>query len=152
MGRAIGSVVVGYVVMAVVIMISFTLAWLALGADGSFEPGTYEVSAVCIVMSIVVGLLAAMLGGFVCSAVAKRATPPKVLAAIVLVLGLGLAIPELSGDQVPAERPAEVSMTEANTNAEQPVWLALLNPLIGAVGVLAGARLKNRSQGGSLPA
>jgi hypothetical protein len=34
-------------------------------------------------------------------------------------------------------------------NVEQPIWIALLNPLIGAVGVLAGARLKNR--GGVIP-
>ncbi len=152
MGRAIGSVILGYVVMAVAIMIAFTLAWVALGADGSFAPGTYEVSVVWIVMSIVVGLLAAILGGFVCAAIARSATPPKVLAAIVLVLGLALAIPELGGDRTPAARPAEVSMSEANRNAEQPVWVLLLNPLIGAVGVVVGARLKSRAHNAIVPA
>jgi hypothetical protein len=152
MGRAIGSLVLGYVVMAVVVMMSFTLAWMALGADGSFAPGTYEVSAAWIGMSIVVGLIAAILGGLVCAAVAKNATPPKVLAAIVLVLGIGLAIPGLGGDRTPAERPDEVSMREANTNAEQPAWILLLNPFIGAVGVLVGARLKGRGGSGSGPA
>lgn len=141
MGRAIGAVVLGYVVMAVVVFIFFTLAWLVLGADGAFAPGTYEVSGVWIAMSIVVGLVAAILGGFVCAVIAKSATPPKVLAAIVLVLGLAMAIPELGGE-APAERPAEVSMSEATQNAGQPGWILLLNPLIGAVGVLVGSRLK----------
>jgi hypothetical protein len=144
MGRAIGSVIVGYLVMAVVVFLTFSLAYLVLGSDGSFRPGTYELSAAWIVASIVLSFIAAILGGLACAALARASTPPKVLAAIVLILGLVSAMPVLtrSGDDVATERPAEVSMTQAMQEAEQPVWIALLNPLIGAVGVLVGARLK----------
>jgi hypothetical protein len=31
---------------------------------------------------------------------------------------------------------------EAMQNAKQPAWIVLLNPLLGAAGVLVGARLK----------
>jgi hypothetical protein len=34
-------------------------------------------------------------------------------------------------------------MFDAMSNAIQPVWVALLNPLLGAVGVLIGARMRS---------
>lgn len=36
-------------------------------------------------------------------------------------------------------RPANTTMVDAMAHAEQPVWVALLNPLVGAAGVLIGA-------------
>jgi hypothetical protein len=40
MGRAIGGMVLGYVVMAAIIFVAFTAAYAAMGADGAFKPGT----------------------------------------------------------------------------------------------------------------
>jgi len=141
MARAIGSVVLGYVVMAVAVFATFSIAYLVLGPDGSFKPGTYQVSGLWLVVSIVLSFAAAVVGGCVCAAVARTPTPPKVLAGIVLVLGLVLAIPAMmreSGEPVP--RPESVGNVEAMQNAEQPLWITLLNPLIGAAGVMVGAR------------
>ncbi|MGD8700219.1 MAG: hypothetical protein PVJ43_13065 [Gemmatimonadales bacterium] len=148
MVRAIGSVVLGYVVMAVAVFATFSVAYLLLGADGSFKPGTYDVSTLWLVVSIVLSFGAAVLGGFVCAAVAKRSKPPKVLAAIVLVLGLALAMPTLTGgDGDPMPRPDDVDNVEAMQNAVQPLWITLLNPLIGAAGVLVGARRRKNETG-----
>ena len=149
MGKAIISVILGYVVMAVTVFITFTVAYLVMGADGAFEPGTYDISTPWVVISIVLSFIAAVAGGFVCAAVAKSPTPPKVLAAVVLILGLLLTIPSLTRDEVQAEaRTGEVGNVEAMQGAKQPLWITLLNPFIGAVGVLVGAGLvmRNRKQ------
>jgi len=143
MSRLIRGVILGYLTMAVVIFATFTGAYLALGADGAFEPGTYEVSTVWIVASIVLGLVAAVLGGFVCAAVARNRKAVLALAGLVFVLGIVFAIPVLTADYPgPAERTAEVGNMAAMKNARQPAWIALLNPLLGAVGVVLGGRLK----------
>ena len=148
MGRAIGSVVLGYVAMAVVVFVCMSVAYLLLGTEGSFRAGSYEVSGAWLVVTLVVGLGAAILGGFVCAAIAKTARPTRVLAAVVLVLGLAMAMPALT-DSDPGDervREGEVAMFDAMQEARQPNWVMLLNPLIGAIGVLVGAGLRRRER------
>lgn len=143
--RAIGSVVLGYLVMLVAVFITFTLAYAIIGTGGAFEENTYDISALWAVVSIVLSLASAIAGGLVCAAVARSATPPKVLAMLVVVLGLIMAIPALQQAGPIAEpRPDSVGNMEAMMSARQPAWMALLTPVIGAVGVLIGAALLGR--------
>jgi hypothetical protein len=144
MGRVIGSVVLGYVVMAGGVFLLFALAWLALGPDGAFAPGAWSVTPAWIGMSIVVGFVAATAGGWVCAAVARDPRGPKALLVVVVLLGLLFALPVLlgAGPDTTGARPPDVTMTEAMSNAQQPPWVALLNPLLGAVGVWLGARFR----------
>jgi hypothetical protein len=140
MGRLIGSVVIGYLVMAAFVFVTFTILWMILGTDGAYKPGSWEISGTWLVFSIVLTILSAVLGGMACAALAKKASGPQILAAVVVILGLVMAIPVLTqSDETPEPRPVEVSMTEAMQNARQPTWIALLNPVLGAVGVLIGA-------------
>ena len=53
--RTIGAVVLGYLAMALVVFVALSGAYLAVGADGAFRPGVYEVSALWIGISLVVG-------------------------------------------------------------------------------------------------
>ena len=144
MGRIIGSVVAGYIVMFLAVFILFSAAYLTLGASGVFQPGSWDPSGGWIVSSIVVGVLAAVAGGYVCAAIAKNPRGPKYLVGVVLVLGILFAIPVLtgSGDVAATVRPDTVAMFDAMSNAKQPAWIVLLNPLLGAVGVLIGAKLR----------
>jgi hypothetical protein len=143
MGRAILSVVVGYVAMFAAIFLLFSGLYLALGQELSFRPGTYEPSVLWTAVSFGLGVLSAVLGGYVCARIARTATPPKVLAGVVLVIGLLSAVPALMAAASPAEvRTGEVSNLDAMMKAKQPVWVALVNPFVGAVGVLIGARLR----------
>lgn len=53
------------------------------------------------------------------------------------MLGVASAIPDPGS--APAIRPEGVSMWDAVSSAVQPRWLALLNPVIGVVGIMIGA-------------
>ena len=137
--RNIGGAVLGYIAMALVVMVLFTGLWLVIGAEGSFEPGTWEVSGVWSLGSIVVGLLAGVLGGFVCSKVAVDDRGFWMLVVLVVILGVYSALNPLDGLAGP--RPEDVGMTAAMTGAQQPAWLTWLNPVLGVAGAWFGSRL-----------
>ena len=80
MVRNILGVVAGYLAMFVFIFLSFTILYLLLGANGAFEPDTYEVSLVWIIISFVLSLAAALLGGYVCVLISKNQKAALVLA------------------------------------------------------------------------
>ncbi len=147
MGGIISSVVVGYVTMFVAVFLIFSAAYLLLGTGGSFQAGSWDVSGAWITVSIVVGFVAASAGGYVCAAIARDPRGPLALVVVVVVLGLILAIPVLTGaynDVAVGSRPETVGLFDAMQNAKQLVWIAFLNPLLGAVGVMIGAKLKQK--------
>ncbi len=147
--RATVSVIVGYLAIAGILFLTFTLVYLGMGTDRAFQPGSYEVSGLWVAVSMVLGVVAAVVGGWLCAVIARRPNPPRALAGLVLVLGLALAIPAVLGpdEARPESRPDDVSAMEAMAEARQPTWLMFLNPVIGALGVLAGARLVTRRRG-----
>lgn len=143
MVRNISGVVVGYLAMFTFIFTSFTALYFILGAEGAFEQDTYEVSVLWIIISFVLSIIAALLGGFICKLISKNEKVVLVLAGLVFVLGVIFAIPSLSeNNDVVEMRDKDVPNLEAMQNAKQPPIAALLNPIIGALGVFLGGRLK----------
>lgn len=138
MSRLIGAVVLGYAAMVCVVFAGLTVAYLAYGADRAFQPGVYDVSALWTVTSLVVGFGAALLGGWVSQVIARRANGPRALAVVVVVLGAALAVPALSTADAAIMRTGAVGVFDAMQQARTPVWIMLLNPVIGAIGVLIG--------------
>jgi hypothetical protein len=63
-------------------------------------------------------------------------------AIIVLVLGLLVAIPAMTKEHPDTVRSGDVTSLQAMQMAQNPTWLLLLNPVLGAVGVMLGARMK----------
>jgi uncharacterized membrane protein len=146
MVRAILGVVVGYVVMALLVFLTFSVAYLAMGSSGAFRPGSFDPSMLWIITSIILGFLAALVGGYTCAVISKSKRATQILAAIVIVLGVIVAISALRvTDTRPNVRTGDVPNLEAMQRAKTPNWVALLNPIIGAAGVLVGARLKMRT-------
>jgi hypothetical protein len=144
--RIVGSVVAGYLVMALAIMVLFLLAYPMLGVDRLFAPGTYDAAPGWILLSFIVGFACAAAGGWVAARIAPG-SGPRWLAGVVLVLGLIAAVPAAMNSD-PARggpRPDGTSMADAMAHARQPGWVALLNPLIGAVGVMVGAGKRRTS-------
>ncbi len=148
MVRNILGVVLGYVAMFAFVFMTFTGLYFLLGADGAFQPDTYQVSLVWIIISFILGLAAAVLGGYICALISKNQKAALVLAGLVLVLGITMAIPVLSdsSNEVHEMRNADVPNMEAMQKAKQPPLVALLNPIIGAIGVFAGSKLRKEKE------
>ena len=143
MTRKIIGVVVGYVVMFLIVFICFTVLYLILGTEGAFKPNSFEVSTIWIVLSTIVSIVAAVLGGYVCTIIAKNKKPTMILAAIVFVLGIILAIPSFGDyeESIKKERSSELSNMEAMQSAKPPPLVLILNPILGALGTIAGSKL-----------
>jgi len=143
MVRSVGSVIVGYVAMFIFVFVTFSIAYVSMGTEGAFQEGSYEVSAQWIVVSFALGLIAAIVGGVVCAAIARGPKAPVALAVVVLLLGLLMAVPVLTAtdQEQPEARGADVGNLDAMQKAKQPGWVALANPFVGAFGVLFGSRM-----------
>jgi hypothetical protein len=151
--KTFGGVVLGYLMMVAFVFLSFSIAYRIMGADRAFQPGVYDVTSLWIITSFMLGLAGAILGGYVCEAIARDERAPKLLAVLVLLLGFAFAVPVLTTTSPSVPREGDVSNTVAMQNAQQPPWVALLNPLFGAIGVLIGAGVKSgRAEPSSDPA
>lgn len=143
MGRIVGAVLAGYVVMVVGVIGLMSVAWMGLGADRAFLPDSWDITTSWILISLIAGIIAAVAGGYVCIAIGKDPVAIMWLLALVLVLGLGIAIMQVFGPEVPVRvRPANLSMGDAMSGGQQPLWLAFVNPILGVIGVLMGARMR----------
>ncbi|MCY3933237.1 MAG: hypothetical protein OXH70_16140 [Acidobacteria bacterium] len=134
--RNILAAIVGYIAMAAVLFILFSLLWLTVGPSRAFEPGSWEVPVGWAVVQLVLGLVGAYIGGQVCARVAHDAKGGTILIGLVIVMGVVNALipPEMAA----GPRPDDVSMMEAIAGARQPAWFLWLNPVVGAVGVWFG--------------
>jgi len=143
MGRKVLAVILGYVVMAIVIMGGLTLLYLALGQDTVFEQGTYEVTGMWIGLWALASVVAAVAGGFVCGKIGK--SKGAVISLMVLVAVLGAAnTAYMMTRETPAEdlvRVGDTSNMEAMTKAQAPTWMYIAEPLIGVFGAMFGATL-----------
>lgn len=140
--RNVGGAVLGWVVMSACVAVPMALLWVVLGEDGSFRPGSWEVTQAWSLGSVAIGLLAAVVGGFVCAKIAGDNRGVLMLVVLVLILGVVNALSQ--APVADAVRPEGVAMTDAAVSAREPVWLSWLHPVLGAVGALLGARLARR--------
>ena len=147
MARSIIAVIVGYLVMFILQVAAFMTIYPMVGANWSFKPASYQASTRWTVMQFVVIGVTAIIAGLICAVVAKGGKAPLALAAVVLVMGFGLGI--LGTALRPADthevRTGNVSNMEAMSKARHPVWVVFLGPVVAAVGVVIGGKLKRRS-------
>jgi hypothetical protein len=145
--RSVLAVIVGYVVMFILQVAAFMTIYTLMGADWSFKPASYEASTQWTAMQFGVILVTTIMAGFVCAAIAKGGKAPLALAALVLVLGLALAF--ASTALRPADthevRSGNVPNMEAMSKARHPAWVIFLGPVIGALGIAIGGKLRRRT-------
>jgi len=113
-----------------------------MGTERAFQPGSYGVSSLWLLASFALSFLAALAGGRVSARVGRGQKAVSILAGLVVALGLTMAVPALlaPGDASTLERRGDMSSFEAMQKAQQPNWVSLTVPLVGAVGVLLGGR------------
>ena len=136
--RNILAAIAGYVVMAAVLFVLFSLLWVAVGPTGAFQPGSWEVPVGWALGSLVLGFVGACAGGKVCVRIAHDARAPTILFGLVIVMGVVRAL--MPVEMAAGPRPDDLSMMEATAGAVHPAWFNWLNPLIGAAGVWLGSR------------
>ena len=146
MARSIVAVIVSYVLMFVLVSLAFFGMYGVLGAEGAFKPASWDASNLWIAMALVLSLIVAVIAGIVCALIDRGGKAPLILAIVVFVLGLVFAIPSFVANRVDqGPRVDAPPLFEAMQKAKQPNWVPLAFPVVGAVGVLIGARLKKRS-------
>ena len=136
MVRGILVVLGAYVAMAALVMLGTVAATAALvpgglaamkaARDGANRDSVPNVAGAYLVANLLISFAAAVLGGWLVQghAPAPAFTWACGLAALLLVLGLGMAVKGARGGQ--------------------PAWYPYLLPLVGVAGVLAGAMLRAR--------
>jgi len=149
--RSIVGVIVGYLTMFVIVFASFACAFVAMGVDQLFKPGTFDPSTFMLVFSCAVSLIAAVVGGLVCGLISRKRSAGLSLAVVVLVLGGLMYVFESGKSAAPSEpRPADMSKMDALQRTRKPIWLTVANPVIGACGALLGSSL-GRPRSASTP-
>ena len=144
--RSFLGVIVGYAVLSVFFFAIFTGAYFLLGVERIFQPDSYAVSTLWLVLSAAISLFGSILAGYVCAAISRSQLTCRVFAWIVLIVLILFCLPKLR-DPTPHVRAGEISNMEAMELTQMPVWMHLLNPILGAAGVLLGARMKVRLAG-----
>ena len=150
MKRAILGVMVGFIIAGAVIFGGMIAAAAIMGPDGMYEEGSYAVTSNWLVMSFVLGLFAAVLGGLACAFIAARGSgAPMALAAILLIWGIPNAVYQtfMIERTDPPARDAQAEETMLPSEFQRPVISLWLDPIIGATGVLIGGRLAGRRGG-----
>jgi FtsH-binding integral membrane protein len=142
MVKSIVGVIVGYIAVTLFAFAVCTCAYLGLGVERVFEPDSYDVSTIWIVIMIGVALVGGILGGLICAAISKSKGACMAFAIVILVVGIIAAVVTGMKERPTTPRSGDVSNLEAMTKAQTPAWLCYVNPVLGAVGVMLGARMK----------
>lgn len=144
MVRKLLAVFAGYAVMAILVMLGFSMVWFA-PEQAFVSRESLEVKSGFVYYTLVMSFVAAMIGGYVCGKIGRNKTCVPVLAGVVLVAGLAMAVnstrkekPHFSPDQL-----AAMSIQEKAEHGRQPDWYSFAMPVLGAVGVLIGGRRRN---------
>jgi hypothetical protein len=144
--RCILAIVLGYAVMAVLVMVAF-LVVIKLAPDFAYVAGRCEASLGFCLFGLLASAIAAVIGGVVASVVARGALwPVKVLAGLIVILGLLSSIQQMRRDppNVTTEEVTRMGTMERALKSVQPTWYALLMPFVGGAGVFAGGAVRNR--------
>ena len=141
--RSILGIIVGYAAISLFFFAAFACVYFGLGVERIFQSDSYQVSSLWLVVSAAISLVGSMLGGYVCAAISGSKRTCELFAAIVLIILVLFCIPKMR-DPNPHVRAGDVSYMDAMRLTQMPLWMHVLTPVLGAVGVLLGARMKKR--------
>lgn len=142
--RAIG-VVLGYLTVAVTLIVCMTVAAILLGADRVFVGDTWQSSGIWNALSIVLGFIAGYIGGMVATFFGGGRSSGYGLVFVMVVFGIAALVISMvtAVDPSPPARPAVMEFSgwmSASTYSRQPIWLLVTTQLVGAFGAIRGTR------------
>ena len=141
MWRKVAGVVIGYLAMAMLVIVSMIAAQWLLGRDFVLEKDSLVPSAKWCWLQLALGAISAILGGFVAAKIGRQHFVVLWLAGLCFVFGLinaaaTIFVPALllPADQVPAD----MTLAELTPYIKQPGWFAIILAFLGPVGILIG--------------
>ena len=124
--RSVLSILAGYVLMAVLIMVATVVsARLMLHVSGVDEMRTMKPTVTYMIVNLGYSGVFAVLGGFAAAALAKRAPLIHALILAVIMIGMGIAL------------------MFSNTGNEEPGWYSRALLVLGPGGALLGGYLQS---------
>ncbi|MGD9790447.1 MAG: hypothetical protein AB7Q00_00665 [Phycisphaerales bacterium] len=159
--RKVIAVVVSYIVTSIAIGLLFLAAMLILGIDGTLRPNEYWTTTTFNIVVLAGGTLIAVLGGMLCSVIARSWKPALVVAGIMIAYGLFGAVQNMNKPDPPARTPKAEGQTtmeyleqigkDLASGGKEPIWFSFAAPLLGAGAFVVGSRLvkRGRSDSGS---
>ena len=147
MARSIIAVIVSYIIMFILNIIAFVTLYAIMGEARAFAPGSYLASNQWIAISFACIFVTSIIVGLICAVIAGGGRANLALAILILVLGWGLAIPAVmkANKNAGLVRTAPTPQMEASQKAYFPIWVPFTFPVIQAVGVLIGGKMKRTS-------
>ena len=145
--RSVLGVIIGYLVMFILQFAVFMTVYTVLGPNWSFKPSSYHASNRWTVMQFAVIFITALIAGLICALIARGGRAPLVLAVVALAIGFALGALHIASQPPDTGelRTANVPNMEAMTKARHPSWVIFLGPVLAAVGIVIGGKLKRRS-------
>ncbi len=158
------AVIVGYLIMAMLVMSTMFLAVQAMDLDAIFEQGFWRATSRWNTISVMISLLSAVAGGAVCERIARNKMGIRLLAIVFVVATIGSLVTVLRAgpDPEPVPRPSTeaivaaaaeakqsptlYAMIEAGKHAREPGWMKIANPACGLAGAVLGAMLARRQR------
>ena len=144
--RNILGAIAGYIVFAIGIFLLFSALYLALGPDRAFLPARYDPTMLWTICAFVLGFIAAVIGGFV-AALIGRSGAVKIMAGLVVLIGAIVVVMLIKENKPDEVRTGDVPNMEAMMKAREPVWVGVVNPILGAIGVFVGGSLRKNKDG-----
>ncbi len=121
MGRLILAVIIGYIVLALLVMaITPVVSKILLGTATPSEPTS--LTGLYLSTNLASGFLAALAGGYVAALVGRGQTAARILSGLVLLAGIVFGLLAKTGPQ--------------------PQWYLLVLPILGGAGVFLGGWLR----------
>lgn len=139
--RKILGAVAGYIAYFLTVFLLFTGFSLLLGPDRLFLPGTYEPSMLWSIGALAIGVIAAVLSGYLAALIGKSGAV-KILAGIVVLIGVLVFVQTVRETSPVEPRTVELPTTEAMFKVREPLWVAAVNPVLLVIAVFAGGALR----------
>ena len=143
--RKILGAVAGYVVYFFGLYLFFTGFSVALGPDRLFLPGNYDPSMLWFLGVFILGIVAAMIGGYVAALIGKSGAV-KIMTGLVLLVCAFVFVMLLRENKPVKPRTVDLPTMEAMFEAREPLWFAAVNPFLIVAAVLAGGALRKKQE------
>ena len=138
--NSFGIAFTGSMLMVVVLFATPTAAYLGLGTERFFLPGSFAVTPLQMVMFCFLQCDAGLVTGPVMSKQTGDRRVPRIVAGMTSTFGMLMALPAIRGtvrDAVP--RDGSLAAMQAMLQAQTPVRIQSIAPALAALGVSAGA-------------